>query len=61
MIQNYIQKGLFKIFFDNSNCKFKPINKNLIDQIWKRKIIKNCNKFYNLPKNSIGENFSKKK
>ena len=53
-------KRTFKIFFNKSDCKFKPINKNLIDQIWKRKIVKNYNKFYNLPKNSIGENFQKK-
>ena len=29
------------IFFNNSKCSFKPINKNLIDKIWKRKIVKN--------------------
>ena len=38
-------KKTFKIFFNNSDCKFKPIEKNLIDQIWKRKIKKNYNKF----------------
>ena len=53
-------KRTFKIFFNKSDFKFKPINKNLIDQICKRKIVKNYNKFYNLPKNSIGENFQKK-
>ena len=53
-------KKTFKIFFNNSDCKFKPIEKNLIDQIWKRKIKKNYNKFYTLPKNSIGENFQEK-
>ena len=29
------------IFFGKCKCRYKPIKKNLIDEIWKRKIIKN--------------------
>ncbi len=47
-------------FCVNNNCKFKPLNKNLIDKIWQRKIKKNKRKFFCLPKNSVGENFNLK-
>ena len=40
------------IFFRNI-FKFKSINSNLIDEIWKRKIKREYNKFYLLPKNSV--------
>ena len=42
----------FEIFFSKNKCKFKNIfisKKNLVDEIWKRKIRKNKNKFYRLP------------
>ena len=42
-------KKTLQIFFAKSNCKFKPLNKNLVDEIWKRKIPKNKNKFFILP------------
>ena len=29
-------KKTLNVFFGKSNCKFKPLNNNLIDQIWKR-------------------------
>ena len=43
-------KKTIQIFFGKTNCKFKPLNKNLVDEIWKRKIQKNKKKFYILPK-----------
>tara|TARA_Y100000591_G_scaffold289176_1_gene273900 strand:- start:4492 stop:6210 length:1719 start_codon:yes stop_codon:yes gene_type:complete len=48
------------IFFSNSRCSFKPINKNLIDKIWKRKVKVKCKKFYTLPENSVGNNYKNK-
>ena len=45
------------IFFSKSKCSFKPINKNLIDKIWKRKVKVKCKKFYSLPENSVGNNY----
>ena len=36
------------------------MKKNLIDQIWKRKVIKKNNKFYSLPINSVGDGYLSK-
>ena len=47
-------------FFSNTNHKFKPIKKNLIDQIWKRKFKKKINKFYRLPNTSTDINYKSK-
>ncbi len=47
-------------YFLNKNWHYKPLNQNLIDKIWKRKITKNLDKFYILPKNSVGNNYSYK-
>ena len=44
-------------FFNKCNCRLLPVKKNLIDMIWKRKIIKNKNIFYKLPDNSVGDNY----
>ena len=52
----YTKKTL-KIFFNRTNCKLKPINKNLIDKLWKKKENHNSNKFYILPKKAIGQNY----
>ncbi len=52
-------KKTISIFFSKSNCKLKPIKQNLVDIIWKRKIVKNKNKFYCLPNNSV-ENYKSK-
>jgi Xaa-Pro aminopeptidase len=50
-----------KIFFNKTNCKFLPINQNLIDKLWIKKKTKNPkNKFYVLPKNAIGKSCSLK-
>ena len=51
----FTERSLF-IFFGKNNLKLKPISQNLIDVIWKRKIIKNNSKFYLLPKKAISEN-----
>ena len=44
-------------FFNKCNCRLLHVKKNLIDMIWKRKIIKNKNIFYKLPDNSVGDNY----
>tara|TARA_B100001027_G_scaffold208611_1_gene174037 strand:- start:417 stop:2135 length:1719 start_codon:yes stop_codon:yes gene_type:complete len=49
-----------KILFKKTNYEFKPIIKNLVDEVWKRKLKKNSKKFYKLPDKSVGENFKKK-
>ena len=54
-----ITKKMLKIFF-GKNFKLKPLNINLIDKIWSRKIKKNKFKFYSLPNNSVGEEYKKK-
>ena len=48
---------MLKIFW--KNFKLKPLNINLIDKIWSRKIKKNKFKFYSLPNNSVGEKYKK--
>ena len=53
-------KQFLNIFFKNKNCKFKPLKKNLIDQIWKRKTKENKSRFYTLPKHSCGLNYKSK-
>ncbi len=55
-----LTKKTLKTFFCKSSCKFQPINNNLIDQIWKRKITNNNAKFYILPKNSVGKYYETK-
>ena len=34
-------KKILNIFFGKNNCKFLPLNKNLIDKMWKRRIDQN--------------------
>ena len=46
-----------KIFFGKSKCKFKPLNINLIDRVWGRKVINNKSKFYFLRNKEIGSNY----
>ena len=55
----FTEKTLFN-FFGKNNSKFKPIIWNLIDEIWKRKIIKNKDKFYSLPDRVLGEKHQSK-
>ena len=55
-----ITRKTFNYFFNNCSCKFKPLRKNLIDEIWKRKIKKNKNNFFILPNRSVGSNHKEK-
>ena len=55
----YTSKTL-KILFKRINCVFKPIIRNLVDEIWKRKLKKSNKKFYKLSDKSVGESFKKK-
>ena len=52
---NLFTKKTLSIFFSKSKFKYKPILKNLIDEVWKRKIKKNVNKFFILPAGSVCE------
>ena len=53
-------KNTLSIFFKKNNCKFKPINNNLVDKIWKRKIKTYKNYFYQLPNSSKSESYKSK-
>ena len=55
-----LTKKTLQIFFSKCKCRFKPFNENLVDEIWKRKIPKNKNKFFILPGHSVGENYKSK-
>ena len=55
----FTEKSLF-IFFGKNKLKFKPIFRNLIDEIWKRKVVKNKNKFYSLPNSAVSEKHQSK-
>ena len=57
MILIYLQKNLYFFFFGKNKFKLKSISQNLIDEIWKRRLIKNNNKFYLLPNKAISENY----
>ncbi len=48
------------IFFTKSKCNFKPVNKNLIDEIWKRRTKKNEKKFFLLPNKFTSVHFKHK-
>ena len=55
-----LTKKTLQIFFSKCKCRFKPFNENLVDEIWKRKIPKNKNKFFILPDHSVGQNYKSK-
>ncbi len=55
-----LTKKFLSIFFGKNKCKYKPITSNLIDEIWKRKVIKNKSKFFRLPNSSVSEGFQSK-
>ena len=57
---NLFSKKSLSVFFEKSKCRLKPLAKNLIDEIWKRKIKKNKNKFYKLPDSSVSEKYQSK-
>ena len=54
---NLFTSRTMNIFFSKTNCKFIPLNYNLIDKIWKRKENKQKKKFYILPNNSTSERY----
>jgi len=53
-------KKNLEIFFSKTNCKFIPINQNLIDKLWIRKENDKIKKFYILPKKAVGESHTLK-
>ena len=55
----FTQKSL-SIFFGKTKCIYKPLFINLIDEIWKRKIVNNKSKFYLLPNGSVSEKYQLK-
>ena len=55
----FTEKSLL-IFFGKNKIKLKPIFQNLIDKIWKRKIVKNKSKFYLLPSEAADERYQLK-
>ena len=57
---NLFTKKTLSIFFKNTECIFKPLDKNLIDEIWKRKIQKNKSKFFTMPDRSVSEKYQTK-
>ncbi len=44
-------------FFKTNYCKFKQLENNLVDQIWKRKVKNHKKKFYLLPNHSVDKNY----
>mgnify|MGYP001189910823 FL=1 len=57
---NLFTRKTLSIFFKNTKCIFKPLDKNLIDEIWKRKIQKNKSKFFTMPDRSVSEKYHSK-
>jgi Xaa-Pro aminopeptidase len=53
-------KKMLKTFFSQTDCNFLPLNKNLVDAIWVRKVTNSKKKFYILPKNSGNKNYKSK-
>jgi Xaa-Pro aminopeptidase len=53
-------KKTLNFFFGKTNCKYIPLNKNLVDKVWMRKKNTLKNKFYSLPSNSIDVNYKVK-
>ena len=53
-------KKTLSTFFRNTECIFKPLDKNLIDEIWERKSQKNKNKFFIMPDRSVSEKYQSK-
>ena len=54
---NLFTKKNLNFFFGKSDCKYIPLNENLVDKIWIRKKNIVRNKFYFLPSSSIGESY----
>ena len=57
---NLFTKKSLSLFYRKNNCVFKPLDNNLIDKIWKRKIANIKNKFFILPQKSVSETYQSK-
>ena len=55
----FTQKTL-DLFFGKKNFRLKPLKNNLVDKLWKRKVIKSKNKFYTLPREFTDNNYETK-
>jgi len=53
-------KKTLNTFFGKNNCKYLPLEKNLVDKIWIRKKTNIKHKFYTLPQISVGEKYKSK-
>ena len=53
-------KKSLSLFFGKTKCKYIPIKKNLIDEIWRRKITDSRSKFYKLPDKSVSIKYQSK-
>ena len=49
-----------KVFFSKTNCKFIPIDQNLVDKLWIRREKSKLKKFYTLPDKAIGSSYKSK-
>ena len=57
---NLQTKNFFNVFFKKINIKFLPLKKNLVDEIWQRKIPNKIKNFYMLPKKFSDQDFNSK-
>ena len=57
---NLFTKKSLSFFFGKNKFKYKPININLIDEIWKRRTNVKENKFFKLPDSSVSEKHQSK-
>ena len=57
---NLFTKNSLSIFFGKNKLKFKPLIKNLIDEIWNRKIKIKESKFFKLPNSSGSKKYQSK-
>ena len=55
----FTRKSL-SVLFGKSRSIYKPLNSNLIDKMWKRKIKGKKNKFFLLPNKSVNEKYESK-
>ena len=55
-----ITKNLLYLFFGKTRCSFKPLEKNLVDEIWKRKVPSIKKKYFKLPEKSVSESYNLK-
>ena len=53
-------KKTLSILFKDSKCEYKPLAKNLIDEVWYRNIKRDKKKFFTLPSSSVSEKWQSK-